>query len=473
MSDVDLAAKIPNNVNLHDDKRLQRALEKWQPGYLEWWRDMGPSDFNQDQVYLRTAVGVGKGGWAHYDHVKMPDYRWGIFLADPIEDRKIHFGDHLGEAAWNEVPGEMRNMLRRLIVTQGDTEPASVEQQRLLGHTAPSLYDLRNLFQVNVEEGRHLWAMVYLLHVYFGQDGRDEAEGLLERRSGNEDHPRILEAFNKPIATWLDFFCFTTFTDRDGKYQLAALAESAFDPLARTTQFMLTEEAYHMQTGENGVGRILHRTAELVSEGKDPRAVGALPFDIIQRYINFWMSRSMDLFGGEDSTNAADYFGAGLKGRYLESDRYKDHSALEQTYQMEVPDPDNEGRMTTKEIPLRRAMNALLLDDYCHDCKRIAMRWNRDIERLGPDFRVKLPHSKFNRHQGVYADFDFTPEGEPISREEWERRSGEWLPTQEDKDYVDSLMKPVHERGKIANWISPPARGVDDKPWDFEYVKFH
>jgi benzoyl-CoA 2,3-epoxidase subunit B len=473
MSTVDLDAKIPNNVHLKENKRLLKALEKWQPAFIDWWNEMGPSDFKKDKIYLRTAVGVGKGGWAHFDYVKMPDYRWGIFLAEPHGKQTIHFGDNMGKPLMDEVPGGLRTRLRRLIVTQGDTEPASVEQQRMLAHTAPSLYDMRSLFQVNVEEGRHLWAMVYLLHTYFGADGREEAEALLERRSGNPDSPRILEAFNEPIDSWLDFFCFTTFTDRDGKYQLAALAESAFDPLARTTQFMLTEEAYHMQTGENGVGRIIHRTAELAKECKDPRAVGAIPFDIIQRYINFWMSRSMDLFGGEDSTNAADYFGAGLKGRYLESDRYKDHSALDQTYHLDVPDPDHEGKMVSKDIPLRRAMNALLLDDYCHDCKRIAMRWNRDLERLGVDFRVKLPSSKFNRHQGVYAETCFTPEGEPISSEEWGRRRNEWLPTQEDKDYVASLMKPVRELGKIANWISPPARGVDDKPWDFEYVKFH
>ncbi len=473
MSTIDLDAKIPNNVDLKENKRLCRALEKWQPAFIDWWKEMGPSDFNLDNIYLRTAVGVGKGGWAHFDYVKMPDYRWGIFLAEPHGKQSIHFGDNMGKPLMDEVPGEFRTRLRRLIVTQGDTEPASVEQQRMLAHATPSLYDMRSLFQVNVEEGRHLWAMVYLLHTYFGADGREEAEALLQRRSGNADSPRILEAFNEPIDTWLDFFCFTTFTDRDGKYQLAALAESAFDPLARTTQFMLTEEAYHMQTGENGVGRIIHRTAELVKEGTDPRAVGAIPFDLIQRYINFWMSRSMDLFGGEDSTNAADYFGAGLKGRYLESDRYKDHSALDQTYHINVPDPDNEGKMISKDIPLRRAMNALLLDDYCHDCKRIAMRWNRDLERLGTDFRVKLPNSRFNRHQGVYAETCYTPEGEPISSEQWERRRTEWLPTQEDRDYVTSLMKPVRELGKIANWISPPARGVDEKPWDFEYVKFH
>src|SRR5215471_9231575 len=200
---MSLYDRIPNNVNLDGDPRLQRALEKWLPNYLDWWREMGPAGFQEKDIYLRTAVSVEPDGWAHFNYVKMPDYRWGIFLEPRDPDRKVGFGDHLGEAAWQEVPGEMRNMLRRIIVTQGDTEPASVEQQRLLGKSAPSLYDLRNLFQVNVEEGRHLWAMVYLLHSYFGKDGREEAEGLLERRSGDPDKPRILGAFNEPCKHWL------------------------------------------------------------------------------------------------------------------------------------------------------------------------------------------------------------------------------------------------------------------------------
>src|SRR5205823_14496373 len=182
----------------------------------------------------------------------MPEYRWGIFLAPKAGERKIGFGDNLGQPAWDDVPGEHRNALRRIIVTQADTEPASVEQQRLLGKVAPSMYDLRNLFQINVEEGRHLWAMVYLLHKHFGRDGREEAEALLDRRSGDENNPRILGAFNEKTPDWLAFFMFTYFTDRDGKFQLSALAESAFDPLARTTKFMLTEEAHHMFVGESG-----------------------------------------------------------------------------------------------------------------------------------------------------------------------------------------------------------------------------
>src|SRR5882724_1584432 len=292
---VDLSEKIPNNVNLSNDKRLQRALEHWQPSFLGWWKDMGPARYQENDVYLRTAISVDSAGWANFDYVRMPEYRWGIFLAAPEKDRVIGFGDHGGQPVWQEVPGEYRNMLRRLVVTQADTEPASVEQQRRLGTTCPSLYDLRNLFQVNVEEGRHLWAMVYLLHRYFGRDGREEAEALLARRSGDANNPRILGAFNEQTPDWLSFFMFTYFTDRDGKFQLAALAESAFDPLARTTKFMHTEEAHHMFVGESGIGRILQRTCEVMAQHKtdDPvhvRSAGVIDLPTLQRYVNFHSS---------------------------------------------------------------------------------------------------------------------------------------------------------------------------------------
>ncbi|MBI3817242.1 MAG: benzoyl-CoA 2,3-epoxidase subunit BoxB [Planctomycetes bacterium] len=470
---VDLEAKIPNNVGLKDDPVIRRALETWQPAYLEWWRDMGPSDFKQDDIYLRTAVGVGRGGWANFGHVKMPDYRWGIFLADPETEgeRKIKFGDAMGQPVWMQIPGEMRARARRLIVTQADTEPASVEQQRLLGHTAPSIYDMRNLFQVNVEEGRHLWAMVYLLHKYFGSEGRDEAEELLRRRSGDPDNPRVLQAFNKPIRDWMAFFCFTTFTDRDGKYQLAALAESGFDPLARTTQFMLTEEAHHLQVGENGIARIIERTAQLMKEGVDPRKVGAMPLDLIQRYINEWSSASYDLFGGEDSSNAAEAFATSLKGRYREGDGlYKDPLALNQNYETEIFENGVEKKV---QIPLRRAMNALLLEAYHADATRIVARWNRVLEQYQLSERVYLPTLRFNRQIGLYGGLWFNPQGEQISKEAFERKRTEWLPVDADYQYVKNCMIKVWDRGKFANWIAPPPVGINNQPVDFEYVKFH
>ena len=472
MSTVDLASKIPNNVDLANDPVIRRALESWQPQFLEWWHDMGPSDFEKDDIYLRTAIGVGKGGWANFGYVKMPDYRWGIFLADPEAERTtIKFGDVVGQPVWQQIPGELRNRARRLMVTQADTEPASVEQQRLLGHTAPSQIDLRNLFQVNVEEGRHLWAMVYLLHKYFGSDGRDEAEDLLRRRSGNADNPRILQAFNKPVQDWLTFFCFTAFTDRDGKYQLAALAESGFDPLARTTQFMLTEEAHHLSVGENGVGRVVQRTAELMKEGTDPRKVGAIPLDVIQRYVNEWSSASYDLFGGEDSSNAAEAFASGLKGRYREGDGlYKDPKALNQNYETVVSE---NGALKKVEIPLRRAMNALLLDAYHSDIVRIVSRWNRTLAEHHVDAKITLPSLRFNRQIGIYGGQWFDYAGEPISEQEWQRRRGEWLPSEKDYDYVKSCMGRVKEPGKFANWIAPPHVGINEQPVEFEYVKLH
>src|SRR5688500_644686 len=444
--------RIPNNVDLSSDKRLQRALEQWQPAFIEWWKQMGPEGFQGDDVYLRTAVSVEPGGWAHFDYVKMPDYRWGIFLEPKQEGRTIHFGDNIGQPVWDEVPGELRNLLRRLIVTQGDTEPASVEQQRLLEQTAPSLYDLRNLFQVNVEEVRHLWAMVYLLHRYFGRDGREEAEGLLERRSGDHDKPRILGAFNEPTSHWLSFFMFTMFTDRDGKYQLSALAESGFDPLARTCRFMLTEEAHHMFVGETGVQRVVKRACELMKQDSngDPRAHGGIDLPTIQKYLHLWYSLSLDLFGGEVSSNAADAFAAGLKGRYKE-DRYDEHKLVGSHFAMDILEG---GKVVHKDIPMRNALNEVLRTEYVKDCQRGVDRWNKTIKDEGIHFELALPSNKFHRHIGMWAGHHFSPTGELLDAATWNAQKAAWLPNEADEVYIKSLMQPVYERGRMANWIA-------------------
>jgi benzoyl-CoA 2,3-dioxygenase component B len=461
-----MSDEIPNNVDLDHDPQLKRALDSWHPRFLKWWDEVGPEGYLQSQVYLRTAISASSAGWANYGYVRMPDYRWGIFLA-PQEQRKIGFGDHPELDPWQQVPGEHRKELRRIIVTQGDTEPASVEQQRYLGHTAPSLYDLRNLFQINVEEARHLWAMVYLLHRFFGRDGREEADELLTRRSGHADHPRILNAFNAPIRDWIDLFCFAMFADRDGKYQLESLAESGFDPLARTTRFMLTEEAFHMFVGESGIQRIVQRSADLMRESgrEDIHDLGGVELKILQRYINLWYTESLDLFGGEDSSNAASYFAAGLKGRFHEStSQYSDHFALDGSYSLRRPD----GKV--EEIPLRRAMNAVLRDSYTQDCERGLARWNRELEKRDVAARLYLPAPCFNRRVGVFADIPCDPSGKPISREEYEQKRGDWLVTEADRTRVGELLKPVYEPGKIAGWIAPPARGINNQPLDFEYV---
>jgi benzoyl-CoA 2,3-dioxygenase component B len=463
-------------VNLSEDRQVLKALEGWHPGYIDWWNDMGPDGFQQSLVYLRTAYSVDPRGWAKFDYVKMPEYRWGILLAPQEENRVIPFGENFGKPAWQEVPGEHRATLRRLIVIQGDTEPASVEQQRHLGKTAPSLYDLRNLFQVNVEEGRHLWAMVYLLQKYFGRDGREEADDLLRRRSGDADSPRMLGAFNEATPDWLSFFMFTFFTDRDGKMQLESLAQSGFDPLSRTCRFMLTEEAHHMFVGETGVGRILQRTCEAMKAAgiDDPnavekvRALGVIDLPTMQKKMNLHYSLSLDLFGSEVSTNAANFYNSGLKGRFQETKIDDDHRLTGDIYQvLKLVD----GEIKLVDEPALTALNMRLRDDYTADCAKGVERWNKIIEKAGVNFRFELPHTAFHRQIGEFRDVNATPKGIILSDAEWAKAKGDYLPSADDGEFVSSLMVTESEPGKFANWISPPKVGIDNKPGDFEYVK--
>jgi benzoyl-CoA 2,3-dioxygenase component B len=473
MTAIDYNTRIPNNVDLGNDRTLQRALEHWQPHFLEWWRDMGPHDFATNDVYLRTAIGVDTEGWASYGYVKMPDYLWGIFLADAIPDRRIGFGDSYGEPVWQQVPGEYRAQFRRLIVTQGDTEPASVEQQHLLGLTCPSLYDLRNLFQVNVEEGRHLWAMVYLLHAYFGRDGREEAEELLARHSGDTDKPRILGTFNEPISDWLSFFCFTYFTDRDGKYQLKSLAESSFDPLARTCRFMLTEEAHHMFVGETGITRVIRRTLDVMKQlgTDDPAAIrreGAIDLPLLQRYLNFWFTSSLDLFGSEVSSNAAATFANGIKGRPDEAS-YEDHVCADASFELTVPDEADGVRC--ERVPLRNAMNEVARNAYVKDCEMGLKRWNMLIRRAGYDYALRLPSTRFGRNIGAWAGVATDLDGNRISTDALVEARARWLPSDTDRAFVLSLMQRVTAPGRMAAWIAAPDRGINNLPVDCDYVR--
>ena len=475
---VSYDTQIPNNVNLSSDRRVLRGLEKWHPGYINWWNDLIPENFQQSLVYLRTAVSVDPKGWAKFDYVKMPDYRWGILLAPEVEDRRIPCGEHAGDLAWQEVPGEYRNMLKRLIVIQGDTEPASVEQQRFLGLTAPSLYDMRNLFQVNVEEGRHLWAMVYLLHKYFGRDGREEADDLLRRSSGSEEAPRMLGAFNEATPDWLSFFMFTYFTDRDGKMQLESLAQSGFDPLSRTCRFMLTEEAHHMFVGETGVGRIVERTCQAMKENgiEDPyeinriRDLGVIDLPTMQKKLNLHYTLSLDLFGQEVSTNAANAFNAGIKGRFMEHRIDDDHKLIDDTYRVWQLDGDD---VVEQDVPALTAINMRLRDDYKRDASGGIGRWNKAIDKAGVEFKFELPHESFHRQIGIFSNRPFDPQGKLIIQDEWDKKRDDWLPSKADGDFIQSLMVPCYEPGKYAGWIAPPKIGIDNKPGDFEYVKLH
>src|ERR1700738_1075320 len=442
---VDYSTKIPNNVNLSEDRQVLKALEGWHPGYMDWWNDMGPEGFQESLVYLRTAYSGDPRGWAKFDYVRMPEYRWGILLAPQEENRVIPFGENYGQPAWQEVPGEHRATLRRLIVIQGDTEPASVEQQRHLGKTAPSLYDLRNLFQVNVEEGRHLWAMVYLLQKYFGRDGREEADELLRRRSGDADSPRMLGAFNEATPDWLSFF-------------------------------MLTEEAHHMFVGETGISRVVQRTCEAMKAAgiSDPsdiakvRALGVIDLPTIQKKLNLHYSLSLDLFGSEVSTNAANAFNSGIKGRYHETQIKDDHRLEKDTYPVLKLVG---GEIKRVDEPALTALNMRLRDDYTQDCVKGMLRWNKVISTAGYDFKLTLPNVAFHRQIGEFRDIHATLDGVLIDDATWKARHGEWLPSVDDGDFIASLMTPVTEVGQFAGWISPPKVGIDNKPGDFEYVK--
>ncbi|NWG76010.1 MAG: benzoyl-CoA 2,3-epoxidase subunit BoxB, partial [Rubrivivax sp.] len=270
-------------------------------------------------------------------------------------------------------------------------------------------------------------------------------------------------------------FMFTYFTDRDGKFQLCALAESSFDPLARTTKFMLTEEAHHMFVGESGVSRVIQRTCQVMNELKtdDPaklRAAGVIDLPTIQRYLNFHFSVTIDLFGADQSSNAATFYSTGLKGRFEEGKRNDDHQLRGQHYKvLEV----HNGMLVEKEVPMLNALNEVLRDDYIADSKGGVERWNKVIEKAGIPFRLTVPHKAFHRNIGALAGVKVSPDGRHVSDHEWNQNVEEWLPTDEDRAFVASLMGRVVEPGKFANWIAPPALGINRQPVNFEYVRFN
>ena len=313
--------------------------------------------------------------------------------------------------------------------------------------------------------------MVYLLHAYFGRDGREEAEELLMRHSGDADKPRILSTFNEPIGDWLSLFCFTYFTDRDGKYQLKSLAESGFDPLSRTCRFMLTEEAHHMFVGETGLGRVVKRTLEVMKElgTDDPariRAHGAVDLPLVQKYLNFWCSSSVDLFGSEISSNSAANFANGLKGRPDET-TYDDHVLREKTFQLKTPQGD-------ETVPMLNALNEVMRESYLKDCEIGLKRWNRNIERAGyPALALKLPSSRFRRSIGAWAGQSVNPEGVVVEKNIYEKNLDSWIPSAADRAFVQSLMQRVAEPGKMAGWLAPPDRGINNLPVGYEYVRLH
>jgi benzoyl-CoA 2,3-dioxygenase component B len=267
---------------------------------------------------------------------------------------------------------------------------------------------------------------------------------------------------------------FTFFTDRDGKFQLCALTESGFDPLARTTKFMLTEEAHHMFVGESGVARILQRTCEVMHEKKltDPtqvRAQGVIDLETLQKFVNFHYSVTLDLYGADISSNAASFYTGGLKGRYDETKISDDHSLTDDHYT--ILEVEN-GKIVDRHVPALTALNARLRDDYTQEIQAGVDRWNRVPENFNIPFRIALPHQGFHRKIGNFAGQYVSPTGQVLSKDEWERRAPEWLPSDDDHAFVGSLMHRVIEPGKFVNWIAPPTRGIKNLPINFEYVRF-
>lgn len=231
-----------------------------------------------------------------------------------------------------------------------------------------------------------------------------------------------------------------------------------------------------MFVGETGIQRIIQRTCELMKEdpNEDVRARGGIDLPTIQKYLNFWYTESLDLFGGEVSSNAADAFASSLKGRHRE-DRYEDHLCLDATFTVDTLEDAAGGhkRIAAKDVPMRTAMNEVLRSDYTRDCQRGVDRWNKTIAAAGIDFELRLPHARFHRHIGTFRDAHVDVAGNLITEADWRAKRDQWLPTAADDKYIVSLMKPVTEPGKIAGWIAPPAKGINGQPFDLEYVRFH
>jgi benzoyl-CoA 2,3-dioxygenase component B len=308
--------------------------------------------------------------------------------------------------------------------------------------------------------------MVYLLVKYFG---REEAQALLERRSGQADNPRILGAFNARTPDWLSFFMFTYFTDRDGKMPLAALVASGFDPLSRSCRFMLIEEAHHLFVGETGVGRTIEATCAAMNEAgitvpcdvARVRALGVIDLPLIQRKAEFHISVTRDLVGGEISSNGAEAFSAGLKGRFNEAGLVGDDHQLQDAF---YP-------VTASSTAASSRSRCRLLDACIADCQGGIDRCNKVIEKAGIDFRLSQPHKGFKRRIGEFRGHRISPDGRLLDEDAWDAGKGGWLPNDADMAFIDSLMKPCLEPGRYPRWTAPPRAGITRQAGDFESVK--
>src|SRR5256885_6122762 len=337
-------------------------------------------------------------------------------LFGAIETEEIQFGYYKGRRKWEnlrQIPTQnMRDALMNMIVYQGDTDFASVEQQRYLLDSAPTDWDRRAIIRVMIEEMRHGWQMCALLIEHFGTTGKVEAQKMLERRAF--ENKRLLNAFNEEVDNWMDFFAYTDFVDRDGKFQLQMLKFSGFAPLGRSMSYMLREEAFHMGTGDTGIRRIVE--------------AAKIPSWLIQKYLNKWISESHDLFGTDHSSSAHWAYVWGLKGRYDEPQN-----------QVE-PDLD--------------AINDYNRKLYHDEVAGLIARFNNVLPEREP--KLWAPDIKFNRAIGRWAGQKFHPQtGEPMEDKEYKQRIGEWLPNADDKKLLLEVI--ANEK----HWITPKVGARD------------
>ena len=352
------------------------TFDDWVGYFCEWQKDIG------------------------YDAAELGDYKFETKLGE-LHSPEIEFGDFQGQRKWDrvgQIPNQsIRDALLNLIVYQGDTEFASVEQQKNLLETAPTEYDRQALVRVNSEEMRHGWQMCYLLVNYFGDSGKLEARKLLERRAFRGD--RLLGSFNAPVNNWLDFFTYTEFVDRDGKYQLTMLSHSSFAPLAESVTAMLKEEFFHMFTGHTGLTRILR--------------AGKVPLPIVQKYFNKWLSTAYDLFGTDRSSSANWAYVWGLKGRFDE-------------HEAKVP--------ADKE-----KLNDLARDHYLAESGKLIDQLNQLIPQ--GEQKLYAPDLKFNRSIGEYVGKNYSVTGELLSPDAYKNHLAGALPSAEDEQVLNDLVR--------------------------------
>ena len=140
-----------------------------------------------------------------------------------------------------------------------------------------------------------------------------------------------------------------------------------------------------MFVGESGVSRVIQRTCQKMNELKTDdvatlRAAGVIDLPTIQRYLNFHFSVTIDLFGADQSSNAATFYSTGLKGRFEEGTRVDDHQLKGQTYKVLAVQGN---QLVEREVPMLNALNEVLRDDYIKDSVGGVERWNKLIEKAG------------------------------------------------------------------------------------------